>query len=230
MESSVVPDEIIVVNDSGDPKLLDLLKGIERNTNIIYAYVTENILWNQCGARNLGFWISRGDAISVEDNDHFPTEKYYEESLELLKTNDRVRPRRRHVVEMKDVLEGRFEPLKARGATDLTCVLTRELFIKLKGYDEKFCGHYGWEAPDWIHRIERVGGKTICAGEMYVVIDGGVKIIERRHDGKNFIMDKENYWELRRNNQALRKQSTKGILNFNYEIECINSNLHSQTQ
>jgi glycosyltransferase involved in cell wall biosynthesis len=219
MESSRIPDEIIVVNDGGDDKLRGLLKDMDKKCDVIYAYVLEDIPWNQCGARNLGFWISKGDYISVEDNDHFPTEKYYENALELLKTNDRVRPRRRYIVEMKDVLQGKFEPLKSRGATDLTCVLTRELFIKLKGYDEKFCGHYGWEAPDWIHRINRVEGKTVCSGEMYVVIDGGVKIIERRHDGKNFMMDKENYWELRRNNKALRKQSTKGVLNFNYDYE-----------
>jgi hypothetical protein len=54
---------------------------------------------------------------------------------------------------------------------------------------------------------------------MYVVLDGGVTTIPRRFDGKNFMMDKENYWELRRNNTALRKQSTKGVLNFNYTYE-----------
>ena len=231
MESSYIPYEIIVVNDGGDDKLRQMLKDIpEKKCQIIYALVSEDIPWNQCGARNLGFFISRGDFISVEDNDHFPDNTYYEEAVELLKTYDRVKPKRRHVVEMKDVLQGNFEPKTARGATDLTCILTRELFVKLKGYEEKFCGHYGWEAPDWIHRIDRVGGKSICNGYMYVVIDGGVNLIPRRHDGKNFLMDKENYWELRRNNKALRKQSTKGILNFNYTIECLNSNPLSQTQ
>jgi hypothetical protein len=97
--------------------------------------------------------------------------------------------------------------------------------VQLKGYEEKFCGRYGWEAPDWINRINRVGGTTVCEGSMYVVLDGGVESIKREHDGKNFKMARENSWELRRNNKALRKQSTKGILNFNYDYEEIYPNI-----
>jgi len=226
MESSVMPGEIIVVNDGDDPKLLDMIKDIEKiKCPIKYARVTEDIPWNQCGARNLGIFISKGDYLSIEDNDHIPSETYYEEAVNLLKENDRIIPRTRQIVNMEDILKGIFKPTSTRGKTDLTCIITRELAIKLKGYEEKFCGRYGWEAPDWINRINRVGAKTICNGVMYMVIDGLVEKIERPHDGKNFKMERENSWELRRNNKAERKQSTKGIINFNYDYEEIHTNI-----
>ena len=60
MESSYVPEEIIVVDDCGKEGLLDKIKRLKRNTKIIYARVLEDIKWNYTGARNLGIWLSRG--------------------------------------------------------------------------------------------------------------------------------------------------------------------------
>ena len=59
MNSTRVPDEIVVVNDNGTPDLLDMLKEIPRKCPIHYARINEDILWNYTGARNLAFWISR---------------------------------------------------------------------------------------------------------------------------------------------------------------------------
>jgi len=80
LKSTVVPDEVIVVNDHGNPELRDMLpKGT------IYAYINEDIPWNYTGARNLGVWLSRGDILVFEDTDNIPSRKIYETGLEYMK-------------------------------------------------------------------------------------------------------------------------------------------------
>ena len=58
MNSSVVPDEIIVVNDCGETDLREKLLALKINTKLIYVYIQPpKIIWNYNGAYNIGFWL-----------------------------------------------------------------------------------------------------------------------------------------------------------------------------
>ena len=85
MKSSVLPDEIVVVNDGGPPELREMLIALPRNVPIVYARIEEDILWNYNGAVNLGIWLSRGDVIALEDTDHIPDRNTYNINIQNLK-------------------------------------------------------------------------------------------------------------------------------------------------
>ena len=85
MEGTVMPYEVIVVNDGGDPNLLEMLKKVEKKCPITYALIEEDIPWNYTGARNLGVWLSRGEYLAIEDNDTIPSVDFYKKALELIK-------------------------------------------------------------------------------------------------------------------------------------------------
>ena len=156
MNSSRVPDEIVVVNDGGSPELEKLIENIERKCPIVYARIEQDILWNQNGARNLGLFLSRGDYVALEDNDHIPTRSFYEEAEKLLGQGyDKVFPRIRKVVGKYDILNNPLENwkvLKTRGSARIISFCKREFLLDIKGFDEQFCGRYGWDVPDFIDR------------------------------------------------------------------------------
>ena len=216
MNSSIIPDEIVVVNDGGNPDLLDKLKALPRNTTIIYARINEDIKWNYTGARNLGVWLSKGDYLSIEDNDHIPYKDFYKDALDALKTNpkvSRIKTHKRRVVELNDVLKKPIEEWKILGSRPPhqdVCVIKRDLYLKVKGYDERFAGAYGWSATDWKRRLVRTGILTINTSYQYVIASPKTRGLSYRN------------YQLARTQQG--NQSPKGILNFTYIYEILPPN------
>lgn len=216
MNSTVVPDEIIVVNDGGEPDLLNRLKKLKFNTKVIYARIKEDIKWNYTGARNLGFWLARGEFISIEDNDHIPNRTFYEDCLKYLKERpdvSRVKTHKRFLVSLEDVLNKPMEEWvvqKSKVPHQDTTMVRRELFLKLKGFDERFAGSYGWCSTDWRRRVNNGEFLTGNCGYQYTV---NVPSKERRSlSHKNYMLARRQDWI----------QSPKGVLNFMYDYEQIN--------
>lgn len=223
LRSTRVPDEIVVVNDGGDPCLKEMLvealtKFPGRTSKIIYARVEEDILWNFNGAVNLGFWLSTGDIIAIEDTDHIPDRGLYETALELFDgTVDRVAVDRRIVdVSQFPLPYEEWEARKVIGPNQMTSLITRDLYLKLKGQDERFCGQYGYMAMSWHDRYNNIlKAKTHGLKKpLYIAIFGdegepgiqrGMSVINRR---------------FYRETSALGKvQHPQGILNFSYTME-----------
>lgn len=220
LKSSKIPDEIIVINDGGDPCLREMLlelKPFPWFTQITYAYIDQDILWNYNGAVNLGVWLSTGDVIAIEDTDHIPDRELYEMGLKFLAENpdiDRLGVRRKvvHLNELEKPME-EWISTKGWGSNQMVTLLRRDVYLKLKGQDERFAGHYGWMAYDWPMRYRRAGIKTATINYYWAVIgDEGEPGLKRGLSAENRKIYRENC-------VSNSYQHPEGILKFTYQYE-----------
>lgn len=215
MNSTIVPDEIIVVNDGGDPYLKDMLKTLDKKCDLIYARINEDIPWNYHGACNLGVWLSRGDIIGFEDNDNIPTPTFYEEALKVLNERSdvgRVIGKIRYHISISELEKSAKDWVITgnRGPNQGSYLMRRDIYLKLKGQDERFCGRYGWMYYDWRRKLLQI---TTFAnvGAFYYVLEGQSNLLHKNSS--------VNFGFLRDNTHNKRLQSPIGMLNFTYEVE-----------
>lgn len=219
MNSDLCPDEIVVVNDGGKDFKIDL----PTKCPIVYARILEDKTWNQNGARNLALYLSRGDNVVVEDNDHMPNRDFYKQAVELLKENDRVACAKRWVISRNDLGKPQEEwtKLKTRGKADIIAAWKRNSLLDIKGFDEGFCGQYGWDVPDLSCRAEMLKIKTAYTEGYYVVGDWMCNEENREYYKGSWAtkMAPDNYHRYKRHARENICQSELGILNFNYEVK-----------
>ena len=217
MKSSVLPDEIVVVNDGGPPELREMLIALPRNVPIVYARIEEDILWNYNGAVNLGIWLSRGDVIALEDTDHIPDRNTYEIGLKALEENpdvDRISYGRK-IVQASDVHKPMEEWLctGTMGTNVMVSLLRRCVFLKSKGQSERLCGRYGWMGYSWVNTIQKMGVKSLKQNYYWAVLgDQGEPGLQRGLHPVN----RKFYKELAR---SPNYHLADGILNFSYTFE-----------
>lgn len=216
MKSTRVPDEIVVVNDGGDPSLRDMLFNLDRNTKIVYARIEQDIVWNVNGAWNLGVWLSRGDILAIEDTDHIPDRGMYEDAMRQFDRGvDRVAVWRK-VVPTSELVKPMEEWVirKTWGPNQMTSLMTRDLYLKLKGQDERFAGNYGYMAADWKDRYNNIYHATNGKSKYYWAVIG-----DEGEPGMKRGMSPVNRQFYKENSEAGHPQHPKGILNFNYTYE-----------
>lgn len=219
MNADTIPDEIIVVNDGGAPDLLDKLKALPKKCRLVYARIEQDIPWNYPGACNLGAWLSRGDLLFFEDNDNIPTRSFYTQALKYMEDNPdigRITARGRSVISLDDILtkpvEG-WKEINSIGPNQGTSCIRREVYLKVKGQDERFAGEYGWMYYDWKRKLLTRAGIKFGSIGMYYYTDGQSKL--SRH------MSKRNQSLLRLNSRVGAVQAPSGILNFTYEHQVL---------
>jgi len=218
MNSSVLPDEIIVINDCGDPTVRDELLKLEKKTRIVYAYINPpKIDWNYNGACNLGFFISRGDVIAFEDNDNIPMKDFYEKGLKFMEDNQNIGVvfgKLRHDVSVEDLAKPveEWKVIGNRGPNRGSYLIKRDLFSKLKGHDERFCGRYGFMYYFWRWRLLQ-NTQFGEAGMFHYVVEGQSNLSH-----KNNAINYHIYQKSVRENMM---QSPIGILNFLYSVEIL---------
>lgn len=110
--------------------------------------IDSDIMWNQGGARNLGAYMAPSSRIILSDADHYFPE-------ELL----------RDIVESK--LPGKLYKFKRANPDGSkkhsACNIfytSKGVFADALGYDEEFCGHYGYEDV-WFRFLCRKLGKKL---------------------------------------------------------------------
>ena len=217
MSSTVLPKEIVVVNDGGDDSLLPMLKKLKRNCPIVYAKVLEDIPWNYNGACNLAVWLSTGDVLAIEDTDNIPQKDCYQEGLDVLETYPdvgRVIGRIRHEISAEQLSEpqDKWYVTGSRGANQGSYFMRRELYLILKGQDERFCGRYGWMYYDWKRRLlGKAKTKFATGGIYYYVTDAQCGLKHHNHP--------QNYGFLRQNTRMEHLHNNHGILNFTFSLE-----------
>lgn len=115
------------------------------NLHITLLRITSDIRWNQGGARNLGVNYASTSKLLLTDIDHiFP-----ERTLKYLL---------RRPFRYGDLF--RFRRFSGWKKIDSGCnifYINKQLFNDFGGYDEIFCGHYGYEDTHFFETLERNG-------------------------------------------------------------------------
>lgn len=218
MKSTRVPDEIIVVNDGGDSSLRDMLYALPRNTSIIYARIEEDILWNYNGAVNLGCWLSTGDILGIQDTDHIPARDTFAKGLKVFEEQPEIGRVSfgRNIVQITDMDKPMEEWVStgSLGTNQMVALLRRDVYLALKGQDERFSGNYGYMSYDFPHRRDQIL-KTVSKKEYFywaVFGDQGEPGLKRGLSSANRQIYKENA-------RAGKLHSMHGILNFHFTYE-----------
>lgn len=216
LKSTRLPDEIIIVNDGGDSILREMLSKIKRpkEIKIIYAQVEEDILWNYNGAVNLGCWLSTGDILAIEDTDHIPDRNTYEIALRTFEDQkiDRVSFGRK-IVDISEINkpmeEWKFN--KIIGCNQMVAMLRRDVYLKLKGQDERLCGRYGYMAYDFPFRRDKFLKCVSKKENFYWAVFG-----DEGEPGLKRGLHPENRKIYIENANAGKLHSIYGILNFHF--------------
>lgn len=123
--------EFVIVDDCSplqvSPPDLDL--------NLTWLRIVDDIAWNQGGARNLGMVYAASDKVLLTDIDH----EFPEQTLAYMVKRPEC-GRDFFKIYRTDPVTGNLR----RGHSN-TFLLSRARFLRLYGYDEEFCGHYGAE-------------------------------------------------------------------------------------
>ena len=133
-----------VIVDDGSP--LPIVIPEEIKLNISLYRITTDIRWNQCGARNLGVVHAKSPRIILSDSDHYFPEKLLQGIL-----NSRVP--KRTVYNFKRIDERGLAIGKAMNIL----YTSKAIFFQTLGYDEEFCGNYGYEDLYFLDFQRRVG-------------------------------------------------------------------------
>lgn len=220
LKSTRLPDEIVVVNDGGPENLRDMLLPLKGKVPIRYVRIDQDILWGYNMACNVGFWVSRGDIIALEDTDHVPSRNAYSEGLALFEANPGLMrlKYRRNILQIGDFGKP-FEEWQSRkliGANQMVSLFRRELYINLKGQDERFCGQYGYMAMDFHNREANMLKSTISLAHkgFYWAIFG-----DEGEPGLKRGMSPVNRRFYRENSLAKTWQHPEGIIRCTYSYE-----------
>lgn len=135
--------EFVLVDD-GSP--LPVVLPPELNLNISLYRVCTDITWNQCGARNLGATLARGPRLILSDLDHY----FPEELLRAILGS----PVPRGVVYKFKRADHQGRPINKAMNIFYT---SKGVFFQALGYDEEFCGNYGYEDLHFLALQRRIG-------------------------------------------------------------------------
>jgi hypothetical protein len=128
----ILDSVLFVLVDDGSPSRVEIPENIDLNLRVLR--VGEDIPWNQPGARNLGAVMSASDKIFMTDVDHVLNPEAFEEMI-----------RRRNPGRTMYKLRRKDSTGAVLKSHPNTFFLSRARFLRYHGYDEEFCGHYGFD-------------------------------------------------------------------------------------
>ncbi|MDX9786790.1 MAG: glycosyltransferase [Desulfobacterales bacterium] len=117
-----------VIVDDGSPLTYDIP---DLNLNLLWLKITDDIPWNQAGARNLGVIYAPSDKVLITDLDH----EFPEETLRYMVQRGECG---RHCYRI-------FRQGARPHPHPNIFLISRARFLRFYGYDEEFSGHYGAE-------------------------------------------------------------------------------------
>lgn len=145
LPADILDRVLFVLVDDGSPRSYEIKNW---PLNMIVLRVTEDISWNNPGARNLGMTYAKSDKVFLTDIDHQLDEKSFETLLKwdrCGRTLWRV-PR----------LDASGKKVRSHANTFL---LSRGFFLKNFGYDEALCGHYACDDTFFVKYMKYHGAR-----------------------------------------------------------------------
>lgn len=146
--------EIVIVDDGSDPPICKTLSLPETNNVTFILETTQDFRpWTQPRARNIGAAKARGDILAFIDVDHivsqqaiYELEYFYDDRIDWPRIPASLNAR------------GYIEPAagEARGPAAGIFAMRRKAFDRLRGFDERFCGEYGFDDLDLLERYNKL--------------------------------------------------------------------------
>jgi hypothetical protein len=134
-----------VVVDDGSPLAFEVP---DFNLNITWLKITEDIAWNLGGARNLGAVYAKCDKIILADLDHEFPEPMLRHAIKMRNPGRRV-----YRFWRRFRTSGEMRPKPHANSF----FMSRARFLRFYGYDEEFCGSYGFFGG-WLTQFHRYHG------------------------------------------------------------------------
>lgn len=130
--AGILDRTMFVVVDDGSSATIAIPDDLDLNLRVFR--VEDDIPWNQPGARNLGVTHAASDKVVMTDVDHYLGPDTFAHMIE------RRNPGRTMYKMRRETDEGEW--LKPHPNTFF---FSRARFLRFHGYDEEFCGHYGFD-------------------------------------------------------------------------------------
>jgi hypothetical protein len=154
--------ELILVDDGSSPSLQETCDSVPKPFAFRLHCTRDRRPWTQPRARNIGAGLAAAPKLLFFDIDHILTGDLI--ALCLGYPGDKLHwVRRPAVLDERGLLVTDREVLVAHGLTDQgegvhanSFLIRREVFDRLGGYDERFCGRYGGDDIDFNTRYDQL--------------------------------------------------------------------------
>jgi hypothetical protein len=190
-----------IVDDCSKIKATDALSDVQLHDLDIAIYrVSEDKPWNQHGAANLGMKMCPTEYAIILDMDTVVTEKFAIDLLKLAKLDGK---------NIAYKFKRKFLNGKKHTAHPKVCLLNKNSFWEVDGYDEDFCGNYGHDDDLFWWKWKLHKKKIVLKKDMFLIIDtDGDSEFEER----NCSINEKLY------NEKIRTKSwSKNCIRFNSE-------------
>lgn len=162
-----------VIVDDCSPIPIEIPDSIQ--VNYVLYRITTDITWNQAGARNLGVVQAADPRIILTDCDHVFPERLLEK---IVKSS----------IPRKTLYKFKREDATGR-STNSACNIfytSKSAFFSSLGYDEEFCGNYGYEDVMFRHFQKKVGNDLTYFTRWIKIVSN---TIDRENSYHNLVRD-----------------------------------------
>lgn len=209
MEDSIRTKIHFILVDDHSSIVIKIPENIDLNYSLYR--ITDNITWNQAGARNLGVTMAKSSKIILTDSDHLFPEK-------LLKMILKSKIPKNKVYKFKRENEEKM-------ALSSPCNIfytTKSIFFSTLGYDEEFCGAYGYEDVmfrDFLKRLNhplryftrsiKIIASNINREKAYHSLERNIERNKSMYEHKSILLQSKKPF----------KAHSRTFLNFNYTLK-----------
>lgn len=166
--------EVIISDDGSKDSPYEVVKKFDGKLDIKYIWQRDKKPFNESEARNLGIKIAFGEILVLHDDDSFLHRLCLENHYKKHQAKGRImvwgalyfNPTTR-VSQVTEYMKNDF-PKGAKlhyHRTPKNFSIRREEVLKINGFDQDFCGHFGKKDTDFTWRLKESGVSRVEAPE-----------------------------------------------------------------